>query len=615
MKHEQMAKDIIAAIGGRDNISNLVHCATRLRFTLKDDSKANDGAVTAIKGVLSLVKKGGQYQLVIGNTVPEVYQAVLSLSGMQVGSNGEAKKENALNRVLSVITGSLAGVMPVLAAAGVGKALLLVLTQFHLLDTASSTYYILNFVFDAGFYFMPVFISFSAAKVFGSNQYVAALLGCVLLHPSWTAAVGAGEALTFLGLPVKLLSYASTIIQSILIVWLMTYVEKLADKITPKIIKMFAKPLLTILICAPLALIVVGPLGSQLATWVGQFVSLVVDKFGFLAIALLSALYPWLVSTGMHTAIAPIGFTMIAQYGFDPVGRVLCLCSNMAQSAACLAVGLKSKTKEFKGVALSSAATAFIGGITEPAMYGVNLRLKKPMIAATIGGAASGLYAGIVGLKAYVMLGVNPFTFAMWIGPDGYKNLIHAGIATLIAVVVSFVLTWIIGFDDPVEDNEGSRPTKHLDTSHKVRLASPIAGDAVALASVEDATFSSGVLGKGMAVMPSEGKVYAPADGTVCNIFNAHHGLGLLTDGGVELLIHVGIDTVELDGKYFSMKVENGAAVKQGDLLLEFDLNQIIKEGYNPITVLIVTNSSDYLDVLSVEPAPVIPGDRLLTVV
>lgn len=617
MKYERLAKEIIEAVGGEENIISLVHCATRLRFTLKDESRADDDKVKGINGVLSIVKKGGQYQLIIGNTVHEVYEAVMKIANIKMPDHGtkEKKKENIVNKVLGVITGAIAPAIPILAGAGMGKVLLLVLNLLGILSSDTQTYAILSFIFDAGFYFIPVFIGFSAAGIFKCNQYLGAFMGLALLHPNWTAMVAAGEPVQFLGVPVTLVKYASSIIPILLAVWIMSYIEKFVRKIVPDIIKVFTVPLIVILISVPLTLVVIGPVGNYLSLAIASVVVYIKDHFGFLAIAILSALYPWFVTTGMHTAIAPIGLNLITEIGYDPITRVIALCSNMSQASAALAVSVKTKNKELKALATSSSISAFLGGITEPALYGVNLKLKKPMYACMIGGGVAGIFAGLVQLKAYAMVTPGLLSLPMWIPPEG-RNFVYAIITVVIAAVVTFISTLIIGFDDPgaAPEKEEVKKTEAKEKTY-MSLGSPLSGNLVALENVPDKTFSSGIVGQGVAILPSEGKVYAPCDAVVTATFQSGHAIGLTTKEGVELLIHVGIDTVELEGKYFDTKIRENQEVKKGDLLLEFDSSKIAEEGYNIITMVIVTNSDQYLEILPVNKENVKATDDLLTVI
>nr|WP_286161328.1 glucose PTS transporter subunit IIA [Clostridium sp. KNHs214] len=459
---------------------------------------------------------------------------------------------------------------------------------------------------------MPVFVGFSAAKIFKCNRYLGAFICLSMLHPKWISLVAAGKPVYFLGIPLSLVSYSSQLVTAILIVWIMSYIEKYVYKYVPEMIKVFMAPLLVILITAPLGFIIIGPIGNYIAQLVADIVMFVQQHFGIVAIPILAAVYPWLVSIGMHKALSPICVMLIEQNGFDPVTRVIALCSNISQAAASLAVSLKTKNKEFRQIAFSSSVTAFLGGITEPAMYGVNLKLKKPMYACMIGGATAGLFAGIVQLKAFVYVTPGLLSLPMWVS-QGTNNLIYAIITLTISAVVTFIATLIIGFDDPVEENKEEQK-KVIEKTGYENILTPVKGVTVPLKDVADETFSSGVMGAGIGIIPSEGKVYAPGDGVISACFHTGHAIGM-TINDVEVLIHVGIDTVSLDGKYFNLLVQQGQNVKKGDLLLEFDIDKIKDAGYDLTTSVIITNSNDYMDVLPTNKNKVDIEDVLLTAI
>lgn len=618
MKSEELSKRIIKAVGGKNNIKSVIHCATRLRFTLKDEQKADDEDIRSIPDVLSLVKQGGQYQLVMGSNVDVVYNNLVKIADLS-SDHGQSGKDNRsiVNKILGSITGSIAPVVPLLAGCGMGKVLLLVLTMMGVLLKESQTYILLNMIFDTGFFFMPAFIGFSAARIFGANQYLGAFIGLVTVHPDWVGLVSEGNPVEFLGIGVSLVKYSASLVPALLSVWIMSYIEQFVKKIVPEMVKVFLEPLLIVLLSVPLTLIVVGPAGDYISGLVADGSMFIYNNGGFIAIPLLAMVYPWLVSIGIHKALSPVSIDLVAARGFDPIIRVVALCSNIAQASASLAVSLKSKNTQFKSLAFSSSMTAFLGGITEPALYGVNLKLKRPMYACMIGGAVSGLFAGIVKLKAFIYVTPGLLSLAMWISED--ENYIVLAILTLIiSAVVTFIATWIIGFDDPVDETDQvhEKKSQPLNGTEKFsKVASPINGEIIELQNINDETFSSGIMGKGVAIKPTEGKLYAPTEGTITATFRSGHAVGLTTEEGLEILIHIGIDTVTLEGKHFTSFVEKGQKVKQGDLLIEFDIDAIEREGFDISTVVIVTNSDDFLDVIPVNEKSVKHADDLLTII
>lgn len=603
MTYKEMNDQIINGVGGKSNIESVVHCATRLRFVLKDEAKADDDLVRSIPGILQVVKKAGQYQLVIGNNVEDVYNELSDMLQLDknVDHNQSKDKRSIFDKIISTITGSIAPAIPLLAGAGMGKVLLLILTLSGLLTEKSQTYQMLNLIFDTGYFFMPAFIGFSAAKIFKTNQFLGAFMGLVTVNPNWVAMVAAGKPVSFIGVPIQLVSYSSTLITAILSVWLMSYIEKFVKKITPGMIKVFAEPMLIMLITAPLTFIVLGPIANLISMGIASISMFLYDHAGFIAIPLLAAAYPWLVSIGIHKALSPISIQLVATQGFDPIIRVVALCSNMSQAAASLAVGLKTKNKQLRALALSSTVTAYLGGITEPAMFGVNLKLKKPMYGAMIGGAVAGLFAGFMKMKAFIYVTPGLLSLPMWVSKT--ENYVVLAVATIvIASVATFIATWLIGFEDPVSEEvmkqKQAQANKVVTTKHSIN--SPVVGEARMLNEVNDETFASGVMGKGIAVIPTEGVVIAPTDGVASAVFDTSHAIGLHLDNDADLLIHVGIDTVELKGQYFEALVKKGERFHAGQELLRFDLDKIKQAGYDPTVMIIVLNTKDFLEVLPV---------------
>lgn len=472
MKYDQMIEKILPAIGGEENISSVVHCATRLRFVLKDESKADDEAVKNIPGILQLVKKAGQYQLVIGNDVGEVYAELMQKISVSDSESPNQEKGTIFDRIIRVITGSIAPAIPLLAGAGMGKVLLLILTMSGILAETSQTYQILNLIFDTGYFFMPAFVAFSAAKVFKTDQYLGAFMGLVTVHPIWTDLVKAAKPVDFIGLPVQLIKYSGSLITAILSVWIMSYIYKGVKKVTPGMVKVFMEPMLTMLITAPLIFLVIGPVSNTISEAIASLSMWLFNNVGIIAILVLAAVYPWLVSVGVHKALSPISIQLVATQGFDPIIRVVALCSNISQAAASLAVGLKTKDKKLKSLALSSSATAYLGGITEPALFGVNLPLKKPMYGAMIGSAVAGLVAGFLKLKAFIYVTPAILSLPMWVSKS--ENFVLQAITVMvIASVATFIATWMIGFDDPAQEESGQQIAEK-DGKHE--LHSPVVG-------------------------------------------------------------------------------------------------------------------------------------------
>jgi beta-glucoside PTS system EIICBA component len=452
MNYKQLAKDILQNVGGMENVSGLTHCATRLRFNLKDSSKAQTEQIKKIKGVMGVINKGGQYQVVIGSDVANVYREINDLSSFDnSASDSEADNKGPVVKVLDTIAGIFTPIIPAITGAGMLKAVMALLVTFKLIATNTQTYAVLSVMADAAFFFLPFLIANSAAIKFKVNPYMAMSIAGVILHPNFismvAAAKKAGQTISFIGLPVSLASYSSSVIPIILAVWLMSFVEPFADKVSPKPVKFFTKPLLTLLVTAPLTLIVIGPLGIIIGNGISSGIAFLNSYASWLVPLIVGTFSPLLVMTGTHYGLIPIGINNIATAGFDTVVGPGMLGSNIAQGGAALAVAIKSKNKDLKQLASSAGLTA-VCGITEPAMYGVNLKLKKPLIAAMIGGGISGLFLGITGVGRYTSGSPGLLALPGYIGTSGLRNITFAIIGSAIAFVVAFAATWIMGFED-----------------------------------------------------------------------------------------------------------------------------------------------------------------------
>lgn len=623
MDYKILASEIMNGVGGEKNVSDLSHCMTRLRFVLKDDAKADADKVKKIKGVVDVIIKGGQFQVVIGPEVGKVYDAIQKTAVFTKGAVKQNEKEGIFTRIIGAITAIFQPIIPAICGAGMIKAVLAILVFAGWMDTASQTYVLLTMVADSAFYFLPIFLSFSAAKVFQCDPFLAMVMGAILLHPTFTGLVGAGEPVKFWGIPVRLASYGSAVVPPVIIVFLMSYVEKFAKKIIPNAVKVFMVPLVTFMIMAPVALCAAGPLGSYLGDLLYVLFTFLDTKAGWVIPFLMGTFAPILVMTGMHYSIVPVALAQFASVGYMTILSPGMLASNIAQATATLFVGLKTKNKELKQTALSSSATAYFG-ITEPSLYGVTLPLKKPLVSAMIGGAAAGLWVGVSHMRTYASASAGLLAFPVYICDD-MSNVRNAVICVVISVVVTAIASIIIGFDDVKPEDEaadaakedGKQSAPYMERKDKYEeIVSPLTGRVQPLAEIEDEVFSKQVLGKGIAVIPEEGKVYAPFDGRVETLFETKHAIGLKSVSGVELLIHVGMDTVELKGKYFNAYVKTEDEVKKGQLLLEFDMEGIRSAGYEVVTPVIVSNTGDYLDVLETkERGEIKKGESILKVV
>ena len=621
MNYENLAKEILKNVGGQENVSNLTHCATRLRFNLKDVSKANTETIKKTKGVMGVVDKGGQYQVIIGNDVNHVYKEIMKIANIEGNSESkEVDDRKTVAKVIDTITGIFTPILPAITAAGMMKAVLALLTAFKLISTDSQSYQIFNFMADAAFYFLPIFLANSAAKKFKCNPYLAMMLGGILLHPTFVTMVNTaketGESLAIFGLPITLASYSSSVLPIILGVWFMSYVEPIADKISPKAIKFFTKPLITAVVSGIVILVVIGPIGYIVSDKVGLGIKTLESYASWLVPTLLGGLTPLLVMTGTHYGLIPIGINNRMTMGYDTIIYPGMLASNVSQGGAALAVAIKSKNKEIKQLASSAGITA-VCGITEPALYGVNLRFKTPLYASMIGGAAGGLFLGLFRVSNYSGGSPGFLTLPSYIGGESMMNFVYACIGAVISVVVAFVAGLIL-YKDKVEaiedENLEEVAVDKAPLMNKITISSPLKGEVVPLTEVKDETFASEMMGKGIAINPTEGKVVSPINGTVQMIFKTKHAIGLKSEDGAEILIHIGMDTVQLDGKHFTAHVKDGDKVKVGDTLVEFDMDAIKKEGYELITPVIITNTIDYLEIVPKEIKSVNAGEDIITI-
>nr|WP_263323363.1 beta-glucoside-specific PTS transporter subunit IIABC [Neobacillus sp. Marseille-Q6967] len=599
MDFNKTAKGILDHIGGEENVQNVIHCMTRLRFNLHDKSKVDRKKIENVPGVMGTNVSGDQFQIIIGNDVPKVYNAIIGNSSIKnEGNKQKSGKKNVINGIFDVISGTFTPILPAIAGAGMIKGLLAIALTFGWLTAESQSYIILNAIGDGAFYFLPILLAFSAARKFGSNVYVAASIGAAILYPNLTALLSSGEKVAFLGLPVTAVTYSSTVIPILLAIWIAAYVEKWVDRIIPSMFKLILVPTLTLLVVVPVTLIAVGPLGSFIGNWLSLGVGALFEHGGIFAGLILGGTWSLIIMTGMHYAFLPIAMNNIATNGYDYIIASMFM-ANMGQAGATFAVALRSKNKSFKSLAMTTSMTAIMG-ITEPAMYGVNMRLKKPFIGGLVGGAVGGAYYSALGVKYYILGGNAGLPgITSFIG----ETFVLAALGFPIAFAAGAIAAYVMGFED-VENNEEQASTESTDVNADdtktdlivaaEKLYSPIKGEVKPLSAVNDATFSSGIMGKGFAIVPEEGKVVSPVSGKITTIFKTKHAIGITSDNGAEILIHVGLDTVKLEGKHFTAHVKDGDPVDVGDTLVTFDMDAIKAEGYDLITPVIITNPDRY---------------------
>ncbi|GAB1156341.1 beta-glucoside-specific PTS transporter subunit IIABC [Paenibacillus illinoisensis] len=621
MDKQQLSKDILKLVGGEENIDQVTHCMTRLRFNLNDNGKADKATLKNTPGVMGVMENGGQFQVIIGNDVPVVYNALVGNMSKSPDAKPAAaatggKKKNPLSAVFDFISGVFTPILPAITGAGMIKGIVALLLTFGWIDATSSTYIILSAIGDGAFYFLPIILGISTARKLGSNMYIGAAIGASVMHPTITALLAPGENVSFIGLPVVAATYASSVIPILIAIWLASYVEKAIDKVTHASLKLIVVPTVTLLIIVPVMMIAVGPLGVIIGNGLTDGINWLFNNAGLFAGLLVGGAFSLLIITGMHYALVPIMIGSIATLGYDYLIPLM-MVANFAQAGSALGVSLKSKNKQIKSLSASTGVTALMG-ITEPAMYGVNMRFKKPFVAALIGAAISGAFISFFQTKAYVIGGLAGLSgIPMIIGP----TFVYALIGIVIAVVASAILTYILGFEDVPEAVPAAATTASAEPVTPVaadvnssasavsaveeekaqdqEVFSPMTGEVRPLSDVPDPAFSEEIMGKGFAIQPTEGRVVSPINGTVFSLSKSGHAIGLVSDNGAEMLIHIGIDTVKLKGQFFSPKVQAGAKVAVGDVLMEFDRKEIEKAGYTTITPVIVTNMHQYESIVS----------------
>lgn len=652
-KYEQLAKDIVENVGGRENVAGLVHCITRLRFTLKDESRAKDEVLKAMSGVVTVMKSGGQYQVVIGNHVAEVYEDVLpllDLGGETAGQEEPEAKKKLLDRAIDVVSGIFQPILGIMAACGMLKGFNTLFATLGLYTDTSGIYLVINAAGDALFNFLPLFLGYTAAKKFNLKPMLGLAVGAAMCYPGIQLSTleAGGEALytlfegtmfaspvymTFLGIPVIAANYTGTVIPVILAVWFASKCEKLFNRLVPDLVKFFFVPMLTLLVTLPVTLLLLGPIATFGSTLISEFTLSIRSFSPLVAGAVVGLTWQILVIFGMHWGFIPVYINNVMTLGYDNVMMPFFACT-FATSAVVLAIFFKTKDKKLKEMAIPNFISG-IFGVTEPAIYGILLPLKKPFIISCIAGGIGGAFYGHFNFRKFILGGMGIFELPNMMNPDGTMGNILVALAGIaISMAVGFVLTMMF-YRDKKEAAAQAAKAAALESGAQAAageqkhaadakmqaaapspfaIASPLKGSVVKLEDVEDEAFSSGVLGKGAAVMPKEGILYAPADGTISAMFPTGHAIGMVTDGGIEVLMHVGMDTVQLNGEGFKPLIKAGDRVKKGQKLLEFDMELIRKAGYSLVTPVLVTNYMQYGEITCTGDGQIEAGGTLLKV-
>lgn len=607
MNKQNLAKEIVRLVGGEPNISNVVHCATRLRFSLKDHSQADKNSLQNMDGILSVVENSGQFQVVIGSHVSEVYRDVIKMAniGSETKSTPVKSKGNVIAKIFEVISGSFSPLLGALAGAGMLRALLALLTMTGILSTESGTYFILLAAGNAIFFFLPIFLGITIASKLGASPYVGGMIGAALLDPNFTSLLqNKGDITDFLGIPVVLMNYSSSVFPVFIAVSIYAVLDRLLRKIIHKDLQMFLVPMLSLIIIVPLTAIAFGPFGVYFGNSIGTFINFLYSESGTITGALMGGAWTFLTLFGIHTGFTPFMLENLANGG-DPL---LALVSAAVFSQIGLAFGIfiKTKDKKVKALAGSTLLPGLLSGITEPILYGLMLRYKRTIPYVAIAGVVGGGISGLVGAEALA------YAFPSALSIPIYSPFVLYIIAMLSAFAAATILTVIFGYEDkkeiPMEESL-------VEVTKQEAIVSPLTGVIKPLADVDDPVFSSGAMGKGIAIEPTVGKAVSPVNGTVTTVFPTGHAIGITSDEGAEILIHIGINTVQLEGKYYSAVVKQGDQVSQGDLLVNFDIDKIKEAGYPVTTPIIITNTDRYINIIEMNKEKVHENEGLLTLV
>lgn len=586
--YKETAALVLKYVGGEKNVLHLEHCSTRLRFTLVDQSQANIKELKKIDGVVGVVTSA-QCQVIIGNEVVEVYDELLKIATFNDSNGGQSSNKMGIGAtILDFIVGVFQPLVPVIAGAGILKSLVLLLSMMGVLEKTSHLYTLLNSIGEAGFYFLPLFVACTTAQKLKVNQLVSIAAVAVLILPATTTLMAEGA--TIFGLPITQITYTHQVFPAILSVLFLAQVEKFFTKVSPKAIRIFFVPLMALLITVPVTLVALGPIGYFVGQGFTSFILFIYAKLGWIAIALLAPVLPLLISTGMHKALVPYGVSSITEMGYELLYLPASLAHNIAEAGACFGVALRSKDEKVRSTAISSGVSALFG-ITEPALYGLTIQNKNVLASVMSGSFVGAIFIGLFGVRAYAAVGPGIASISMFISEELPRNILFALIGALISFIISFVLGMMLWKETKEEQEE---ETENMDESlpfiSDTVLLSHAQGELISLDEVNDDMFSQRLLGEGIAIIPETGELYAPVAGTVEVVFHTHHAIAIKSDAGQEILLHVGINTVQLEGKYFYPQVKVGDRVNVGDLLLKFDLEKIQEEGYDPVIPVVITN-------------------------
>lgn len=621
-EYESLAKSIVELVGGKGNVNDVYHCQTRLRFKLADESKADQAKLEDLDGVTKVLINAGVYQVVIGTHVADVFEEIEKFVDIK-RSSGEAEteeKKNIIEALIDFVAGTFQPIIPALSGAGMVKAVLALLMVFELITAESQTYYLLNMFADGVFYFLPILLAVTEAQKLKCNPILAAGVAAMMLHPNWSALVEAGDPVRFFGvIPFTLATYTSSVIPIILIVFVQSYVEKWLNKHVPKAVNLVFVPMLTFLIMGTLAFSVLGPIGAIVGDYLADFFNFLSTNASWAPALIIGGFLPIMVMFGIHNGVAPLGVMQMSNLGYDSIFGPGCVCSNMAQATASLVVALRTKDKKVKQTAASGSITAYMG-ITEPALYGVNLPKKYPLIASMIGGGLGGLYAGITHTHRFATGSSGLPAVLLYIGDNTMTFFINIIIAIVISIVATAIITYILSLrfektekTGEIEETAAEIPSAGQGGTTICKV--PVKGNIKPIEQADDAAFAAKAMGDGLAIDPEDTTVTAPFDGTIAALFPTKHAIGLVSENGAEILIHIGIDTVDLNGEHFTAFVKQGDKVKAGQKLVEFDQKKIKEAGYSTQTMFVVSNTPDCKEIKPLKTGAGQAGEDMLEIV
>jgi beta-glucoside PTS system EIICBA component len=619
MPYQELADEIVEGVGGKANIISVVHCATRLRFKLKQPGKAHTAQLKNNPGIIMVVESGGQYQVVIGNHVGDVYQQVAGRHGLESdgAERADEPKQTLFARFIDLVSGIFTPFIGVMIASGIIKGLLALALVLGVMQQESGSYKLLFVTSDGLFYFLPILLGYSASKKFGANPFVGMAIAAALVHPLMLTAFEQqqqGQHFSFLGIPLEILNYSASVIPIIFSSWVASLIERAVHPRSPGAVRNFTTPLICMLITVPLTFLAIGPAATWLSRMLAEGYLWIYSLSPTVAGAVMGAIWQICVIFGLHWGLVPIMLNNLANFGHDTLLPLL-MPAVLGQAGATLGVMLRTREAKVKAMA-GSAFSASIFGITEPAVYGITLPHRRPFIFGCIGGALGAAILGFWHTTIYSFGFPSIFTFIQVVPTSGIDASVYASFAgAAVALLFASVTTYLFGLPTVAEQSAPLAEAEPASPVRKQTVFSPISGKVLALETIKDETFASGLLGKGVAIVPDNGRVVSPIDGVVSSVFRTSHAIGLTAEDGAEVLIHVGLDTVKLDGKFFTPHVAVDDVVKVGDLLLEFDICAIEAAGYDLTTPVVVSNSDEFIDVLPLQPSVVTACAPLLSAV